>query len=73
MKQLCPVCEQGILKERKETVLFNMRDYGEVEVKNFEFSECSHCDSQPILPEQAKRNDGRIRRAKRNKRKEEKK
>ena len=63
-RNICPICETGIPSKQVHTGEFQYRDRT-VQVAGLEFSQCNHCGADPVLAEQAKRNQVRFSDAKR--------
>lgn len=61
---ICPVCGQAALKRAiySDTFKHNERD---VRVDGLESYECASCNSEPMFPQQIRRNERRIREARR--------
>lgn len=58
METKCPFCEAGNLTPRIRT-----GDFGDVTVQGLEGYVCDTCPSQPIFPDQIRRNQERIKAA----------
>jgi len=56
---ICPICETGSLSEQVHTGEIQYRDRA-VRVPGLEYSECNNCEADPVLAEQAKRNQVRF-------------
>jgi len=63
-RNICPICETGTLAEQVHTGEIQYRDRA-VRVSDLEYSQCSNCGADPVLAEQAKRNQVRFADAKR--------
>lgn len=56
---ICPVCEKGRLLPRTETL--HVRRNGRIlTVHDIEYNVCTYCEEEPVMPEQARRNDEKI-------------
>lgn len=60
----CPVCGQATLKPAISSDTFKHNDHDLI-VDGLESYDCASCKSEPMFPEQIRRNDRRIREAKR--------
>ncbi len=63
-RNICPICETGLLSGQVHTGEIKYHDRV-VQVPDLEFSQCSNCDADPVLADQAKRNQVRFSDAKR--------
>ena len=63
-RNTCPICEKGTVSEKVHTGEVQHRDRV-VRVPGLEYSECKECGADPVLAEQAKRNQLRFADAKR--------
>ena len=63
-KHICPICETGTLSEQVHTGKIQYRNQA-VRVPCLEYSLCNNCEADPVLSEQAKRNQVRYSDAKR--------
>jgi len=63
-RNTCPICETGTLSKRVHTGEIQYRDRT-VQVDDLEYSLCNKCGADPVLAEQAKRNQVRFSDAKR--------
>lgn len=60
---LCPVCERGKLIPLSDEMILEHKNKTII-VPDTEYSACNHCNADLVIPEQARRNDERIRIAK---------
>jgi len=63
-RNTCPICETGTLSKRVHSGEIQYRDRT-VQVDDLEYSLCNKCGADPVLAEQAKRNQVRFSDAKR--------
>jgi HTH-type transcriptional regulator/antitoxin MqsA len=61
---ICPVCGKAALKPATYSDTFKHND-GDLVVDGLEGYDCASCKSEPMFPEQIRRNERRIREAKR--------
>ena len=58
-KNTCPICETGTLSKQVHTGEIKYRGRA-VQVDDLEYSLCNKCGADPVLVEQAKRNQVRF-------------
>lgn len=58
-KTICPICETGTLSKQEHTGEIQYHNQA-VQVPDLEYSQCSNCGADPVLADQAKRNQVRF-------------
>jgi len=58
-KTICPICETGSLSKQVHTGEIRYHNQA-VQVPDLEYSQCSNCGADPVLADQAKRNQVRF-------------
>ncbi len=58
-RNICPICETGTLSEQVHSGEIQYRNQT-VQVSDLEYSQCNRCSADPVLAEQAKRNQVRF-------------